>query len=136
MLVELHFHSHFELLVAFAFAPQTLTLQSPQHPIPSHSLSPPCPRLFNRCTMRIPKRHLTFSLSNFSPQLAPLLSPRLRFASLICAKRPHSVANASSPGPLLPYPLFLFFFLLNTISCALSFFNSTTLGYNCFSIVP
>ncbi|KAK7352333.1 hypothetical protein VNO80_17753 [Phaseolus coccineus] len=98
MLVELHFHSHFELLVAFAFAPQTLTLQSPQHLIPSHSLSPPWPRLFNRCTMRIPKRHLTFSLSNFSPQLAPLLSPRLRFASRICAKRPHSVANASSPG--------------------------------------
>ncbi|CAJ1973307.1 unnamed protein product [Sphenostylis stenocarpa] len=47
--------------------------------------------------MLILKRHLTFSLSNFSPQLAPLLSPRLRFASGICTKRPHSGANATSP---------------------------------------
>ncbi|RDY11013.1 Cytosolic purine 5'-nucleotidase, partial [Mucuna pruriens] len=48
--------------------------------------------------MRIPKRHLSFSLSNFSPQLAPLLSPRLRFASGICAKPPRPLANATSPG--------------------------------------
>ncbi|WVZ20233.1 hypothetical protein V8G54_007555 [Vigna mungo] len=98
MLVELHFHSNFELVVAFAFAPQTLTLHCPRNLIPSHSLSPPCPRLFNRCTMRIPEGRLTFSLSNFSPRLVPLLSPRLRFFSGICAKRPHSVANATSPG--------------------------------------
>lgn len=105
MLVELHFHSNFELVLAFAFAPQTLTLQCPRNLIPSHSLSPPCPRLFNRCTMRIPEGRLTFSLSNFSPRLAPLLSTRLRFFSGICAKRPHSVASATSPGSLLPSSL-------------------------------
>ncbi|KAL5189604.1 Cytosolic purine 5'-nucleotidase [Glycine soja] len=71
----------------------------PQHLIPSQ-----CPpRLFNRLTMRFPKRHFSFSLSNFSPPLPPLFSPRLLFVSGIGAKPPRSLANATSPGvnPLL-----------------------------------
>ncbi|KAK7409968.1 hypothetical protein VNO78_00411 [Psophocarpus tetragonolobus] len=100
MLVKLHFH--FQVVIAFAFEPQKPTLQCPQHLIPFPSFHSPCPRLclFNRSTMRIPKRHLSFSLSTFSPQLAPLLSPRLLFASGICSKlsRSRSLANAASPG--------------------------------------
>ncbi|KAL2346326.1 hypothetical protein Fmac_000326 [Flemingia macrophylla] len=81
MPVKLH------VVIAIAFKPQW-----------QWHLIPCSPRLFNRCTMRIPKRHLSFSLSNFSPQLPPLFSPRLRFASRFCPKRPRSLANASSPG--------------------------------------
>ncbi|KAL3022757.1 hypothetical protein AAZX31_04G031400 [Glycine max] len=53
--------------------------------------------------MRFPKRHFSFSLSNFSPPLPPLFSPRLLFVSGIGAKPPRSLANATSPGvnPLL-----------------------------------
>uniref|UniRef100_A0A0R0JG80 5'-nucleotidase n=4 Tax=Glycine max TaxID=3847 RepID=A0A0R0JG80_SOYBN len=92
MLVKLHFQFEVVNAIALWFAP--VQWPHPQHLIPSQ-----CPpRLFNRCTMRIPKRHLSFSLSNFSPQLPPLFSPRLRFASGICTKPPRSLANSTSPG--------------------------------------
>ena len=121
MLVQLHFQA------VIALASQTLVLQ---HLIPSQSQHhsriprpPSCICLFNHCAMRIPKRPFSLSLSNFSPQLAPLLSSRLGFASGICAKPPRSFANATLPGSFFPLSFACFAFRI-WFSCALSFLIS------------